>query len=259
MRGRRRRGDEGGSHALWVGESLGGRGVGGGEVGGVELLLQAARGAERAGGGRESRGSSCQCSFLAAARPPRLASCRITGARGMSAAARGARGLGWSLRRYLRWWLGAAVLASRSTTFPCPGWSPWARLGWRAQPQVELGPCLEVRGVEVQGGLPPSGPVAVEGGQQVEDLLLVLVGVVHRGGGGGGGHGGEAVTSGPAILAGPLCIWSSCRQSPASSFRGRKKLYIIIYIYYEMRRHCTNPGAIREVHTFFPIDPLEAL
>ena len=49
----------------------------------------------------------------------------------------------------------AAVLASRSTTFPCPGWSPWARLGWRAQPQVELGPCLEVRGVEVQGGLPP--------------------------------------------------------------------------------------------------------
>ena len=63
-RGRRRRGGEGGSHALWVGESLGGRGVGGGEVGGVELLLQAARGAERAGGGRDS---SCPGSFLAAA------------------------------------------------------------------------------------------------------------------------------------------------------------------------------------------------
>ena len=222
-RGRRRRGGEGGSHALWVEECLGSRGVGGGEVGGVELLLQAARGAERAGGGRGSRDSSCQGCFLAAASSPRLAPCGVAGARGLSAAARGARGLGWSLKRW--WWLGVAVLASRSTTIPCPGWSPWARLGWGAQPQVELGPCLEVRGVEVQGGLPPCGPVAVEGGQQVEDLLLVLVGVVHRGGrggGGGGGHGGEAVTSGPAILAGPLCIWSSCRQSPASSFRGRE-------------------------------------
>ena len=174
------------------------------EVGGVGLLLQAARGAERAGGGRGSRDSSCQGSFLAAASPPRLAPCGVAGARGLSAAARGARGLGWSLRRW--WWWVVVVLASRSTTIPCPGWSPWARLGWGAQPQVELGPCLEVRGVEVQGGLPPCGPVAVEGGQQVEDLLLVLVGVVHGGGGGGGGgHGGEVVASGPAILAGSLC------------------------------------------------------
>ena len=77
-------------------------------------------------------------------------------------------------------WLVAAVLASRSTT--CPGWSTWARLGWRAQPQVELGPGLEVRGVEVQGGLRPRGPETVEGGQEVEDLLLVHV-LEHVGGG----------------------------------------------------------------------------
>ena len=73
----------------------------------------------------------------------------------------------------------------------------------------------------VQGGLPPSGPVAVEGGQQVEDLLLVLVGVVHGGGGGGGGHGGEVVDSGPAILAGSLCIramLSPVAQLSRSSF-----------------------------------------
>ena len=80
------------------------------------------------------------------------------------------------------WWFGAAVLASRSTTCPCPGWSTWARLGWRAQPKVELGPGLEVRGVEVQGGLRPRGPEAVEGGQQVKDLLLVHV-LEHVGGG----------------------------------------------------------------------------
>ena len=192
-------GGEAGSHVLWVKGHLGGRGVGGGEAGGVDLLLQAARGAEHAGGGgggctllrmsRGCRGRSCQGSFLAA-RPPFLAPPLVSEARGSSTAPRSARGARRGLERILGrlWWFGAAVLASRSTTCPCPGWSSRARLGWRAQPQVELGPGLEVRGVEVQGGLRPCGPEAMEGGEEVENLLPVLVLVVVHGG--GRGHGG---------------------------------------------------------------------
>ena len=131
-------------------------------------------------GNRGGGGSSCQARILAA-RPPLLPPALVPPARGRSAAPSGARGLGRRLRGILRW-LGAAVLASRCTTCPCPGWSTWARLGWRAQPQVELGPGLEVRGVEVQGGLRPRGPEAVEGGQQVKDLLLVHM-LEHVGGG----------------------------------------------------------------------------
>ena len=130
-------------------------------------------------GSRVGGGSSCQARLLAA-RPPLLAAALVPPARGRSAAPRGARVLGRRLRRILRW-LGAAVLASRSTRPPCPGWSTWARLGSRAQPQVELGPGLVVAGVEVQGGLRPRGPETVEGGQEVEDLLLVGV-LEHVGG-----------------------------------------------------------------------------
>ena len=185
-------GGEAGSHVLWVKGHLGGRGVGGGEAGGVDLLLQAARGAEHAGGGgggctllrmsRGYRGRSCQGSFLAA-RPPFLAPPLVSEARGSSTAPRSARGARRGLERILGrlWWFGAAVLASRSTRPPCPGWSTWARLGSRAQPQVELGPGLVVAGVEVQGGLRPRGPETVEGGQEVEDLLLVGV-LEHVGG-----------------------------------------------------------------------------
>lgn len=52
----------------------------------------------------------------------------------------------------------------------------------------------------MQGGLRPCGPEAMKGGEEVEDLLPVLVLVVVHGG--GRGHGGEAVSAArPAILA----------------------------------------------------------
>ena len=81
-------------------------------------------------------------------------------------------------------------------------WS-WPGLTWGAEAEAQLSPDLAPLGVEVEGGLPPRPPDPLEGGKEgvglcpgvVEAVVVVHVGV-------GGGHGGEAVTTGPAILAG---------------------------------------------------------
>ena len=81
-------------------------------------------------------------------------------------------------------------------------WS-WPGLTWGAEAEAQLSPDLAPPGVEMEGGLPPSPTDPLEGGEEgvglhpggLEAAVVVHVGV-------GGGHGGEAVTTGPAILAG---------------------------------------------------------